>query len=103
MMTRLTNESRDYNRDQATFSLTSVGACTSNSRFPAFPLIYIGWAYMFWLGFHLIMASAAILLVVTDAPIDINWFLFSNSLMLLFLLMLSFVFPAVEEVGLHGY
>jgi len=58
---------------------------------------------LFWLGFDLAMAGVAILLGVTDTPLAANWSLFLNPVMLLFLLLLSFVFPAVEEVGLRGY
>lgn len=38
-----------------------------------------------------------------DSPLDVNWSLFLDPGPLLFLLLLSFVFPAVEEVGLRGY
>lgn len=58
---------------------------------------------LFWLGFDLVMAGAAVLLAITDAPLDVNTSLFLNPGGLLFLLLLSFVFPAVEEVGLGGY
>lgn len=58
---------------------------------------------LFWLGFDLAMASMAMLLGVTNAPLAVNWSLFLNPVMLLFLLLLSFVFPVVEEVGLRGY
>jgi len=51
----------------------------------------------------LVAASLAVLLDITDSPFDVNWLLFLNPGMLLFLLLLSFVFPAVEEVGLRGY
>lgn len=57
----------------------------------------------FWLGFDLVMAGLAVLMSVTDSPLDVNWSLFLNPGLLLFLLLLSFVFPAVEEVGLRGY
>ncbi len=58
---------------------------------------------LFWLGFDLVMAVAAMMLGITDTPLDANWSLFSNPFLLLFLLLLSFIFPAVEEVGLRGY
>lgn len=58
---------------------------------------------LFWLGFDLAMSGLALLLGITDAPIAVNWSLFLNPFMLLFLVLLSFVFPAVEEVGLRGY
>ncbi len=57
----------------------------------------------FWLAFDVAMAGLAVLLGITDAPLDVHWSLFANPGMLLFLLLLSFVFPAVEEVGLRGY
>lgn len=57
----------------------------------------------FWLGFDLLMSGLAVLLGVTDLPLDVHWTLFINPGTLLFLLLLSFVFPAVEEVGLRGY
>ena len=58
---------------------------------------------LFWLAFDLAMAAVALLLGITDAPLDVNWSLFTDPGTLLFLLLLSFVFPAVEELGLRGY
>lgn len=58
---------------------------------------------LFWLGFDLAMAGLAMWLDVTDSPLDVNESLFLSPGTLLFLLLLSFVFPAVEEVGLRGY
>lgn len=57
----------------------------------------------FWLAFDLMMAGLAMLMGITNSPLDVNWSLFLNPSMLLFLLLLSFVFPAIEEVGLRGY
>ena len=57
----------------------------------------------FWLVFDVAMAGLAVLLGVTDSPLDVNWSLFLDPGLLLFLLLLSFVFPAVEEAGLRGY
>ena len=57
----------------------------------------------FWLVFDLAMASLAMLLGITDTPLVVNWSLFLDPVTLLFLLLLSFVFPMVEEVGLRGY
>ncbi len=57
----------------------------------------------FWLVFDVAMATSAVLLGITDSPLDVNWSLFFDPGPLLFLLLLSFVFPAVEEVGLRGY
>lgn len=58
---------------------------------------------LFWLVFDLAMAGLAVLLGVTKSPLNIHWSLIFNPGMLLMLLLLSFVFPAVEEVGLRGY
>ncbi|GIT97491.1 CPBP family intramembrane glutamic endopeptidase [Sulfurovum sp. TSL1] len=58
---------------------------------------------LFWLAFDLAMAGLAVLIGVTNLPLDVNWSLFSNPGMLLFLVLLSFVFPAIEEIGLRGY
>tara|TARA_R100000322_G_scaffold64515_2_gene40470 strand:- start:2856 stop:3695 length:840 start_codon:yes stop_codon:yes gene_type:complete len=57
----------------------------------------------FWLVFDLGMAGLAVLLGVTDSPLDVHWSLLLNPGTLVFLLLLSFIFPAVEEVGLRGY
>ncbi|MGF2736250.1 CPBP family intramembrane glutamic endopeptidase [Marinobacter sp. DUT-1] len=58
---------------------------------------------LFWLVFDLAKAGIAVFLGITDTPLDPDWGLFSNPGPLLFLLLLSFVFPAIEEVGLRGY
>jgi hypothetical protein len=58
---------------------------------------------LFWLGLDLAMAGAALLLGITDSPLNVNIDLFLNPSMLAFLLLLSFVFPAIEEIGLRGY
>lgn len=57
----------------------------------------------FWLFFDFVMAVAAFLLEITDSPLDIHWRLWLNPKALLFLILLSFVFPAIEEIGLRGY
>jgi uncharacterized protein len=57
----------------------------------------------FWLVFNLVMAGIGVLLGVTDNPLNIAWHLFAEPGMLAFLLLLSFVFPAIEEIGLRGY
>jgi uncharacterized protein len=57
----------------------------------------------YWLGFDLVMAGLAVLTGITNLPLNAHWSLFSNPGMLLFLTLLSFVFPAIEEVGLRGY
>lgn len=56
----------------------------------------------FWLVFNLVMAGAAVVMGITDRPLDVAWNLFIEPGNLAFLLVLSFVFPAVEEVGLRG-
>ncbi len=63
------------------------------------------WVFLlaFWLLFDLAMAGFAVLLDVTQTPLNPNWRLFLEPRALLFLLLLSFVFPAVEEIGLRGY
>lgn len=58
---------------------------------------------LFWPAFDLIMAAAALLLGVTDRPLGITREVVTAPGTLAFLLLLSFVFPAVEEVGLRGY
>lgn len=57
----------------------------------------------FWLAYDLAMAGLAVLLGVAGETLDTNWQLFVSPGPLLFLLVLSFVFPAVEEVGLRGF
>lgn len=56
----------------------------------------------FWLVFNLVMAVVALLLGISASPINIAWDLFLNPAGLLFLILLSFIFPAVEEIGLRG-
>jgi len=58
---------------------------------------------VFWLVFDLAKAGIAVLMGITNTPLDPDWGLFFNPGPLLFLLLLSFVFPAIEEVGLRGY
>jgi membrane protease YdiL (CAAX protease family) len=58
---------------------------------------------LFWLVFDLIMAGAAFVFGITDRPLDIAWDVVSTPQTLAFMLLLSFVFPAVEEIGLRGY
>ena len=58
---------------------------------------------LFWLGFDLAMAGLAVLFGVAAVPVNAHWSLFENPGQLLFLLLLSFLFPAAEEVGLRGY
>lgn len=63
------------------------------------------WLFLlgFWLVFNLTMAGIAVALGISDQPLDVAWGLASDPAGLGFLLLLSFVFPAVEEVGLRGY
>lgn len=68
-------------------------------------LISVRWLLVllnFWLVFNLVMAGAALLLGVTDKPFNVAWVLLRDPSALLFLILLSFVFPAVEEIGLRG-
>lgn len=58
---------------------------------------------VFWPLFDILMAGAAVALGISPRPIDVVWTVFSDLGSLGFLLALSFVFPAVEEVGLRGY
>lgn len=58
---------------------------------------------VFWPAFDLLMAGAALLLGITDRPVDIVWSILTEPRKLGLMLLLSFVFPAVEEVGLRGY
>lgn len=58
---------------------------------------------VFWPLFDVLMAGAAVGLGISQRPIDVVWTVFSDLGSLGFLLALSFVFPAVEEVGLRGY
>lgn len=64
-----------------------------------------GWIALlgFWLAFDLLLGQAAIVLGVTDQPFSINWQVLREPSALGFLLLLSFVFPAIEEIGLRGY
>ncbi len=57
----------------------------------------------FWLLFDLAMAALAVLLGITNSPLDVHWSLLFDPAALSFLMVLSVVFPAVEEVGLRGY
>jgi len=59
--------------------------------------------FLFWPLFDLLMGGAALLIGVTEKPFEIDWSLFRQPGDLAFLLLLSLVFPAVEEVGLRGY
>ncbi|MCW5621324.1 MAG: CPBP family intramembrane metalloprotease [Burkholderiales bacterium] len=58
---------------------------------------------LFWPAFDLFMAGAAVVLGITDRPLGIVWDVLTTPRTLAFMLLLSFVFPAVEEVGLRGY
>ncbi|WP_255198470.1 CPBP family intramembrane glutamic endopeptidase [Halorarius litoreus] len=58
---------------------------------------------LFWLAFDLLVAGVALALGVTDRPLELVWSLLTDPSALAFVLLLSFVFPLVEEVGLRGY
>ena len=57
----------------------------------------------FWLLFDLLLGAVAVGIGVSERPFAIDWTLFAEPGALLFLLLLSFVFPAVEEAGLRGF
>jgi len=58
---------------------------------------------LFWPAFDLLMAGGALVLGVTERPLGIVWDVVTAPRTLAFMLLLSFVFPAVEEIGLRGY
>jgi len=58
---------------------------------------------LFWPVFDLLTAGAAFALGVTDRPIDVGTDVLADLGAFGFLVLLSFVLPAVEEVGLRGY
>lgn len=59
---------------------------------------------LFWPVFNLIMARVALPLGITSAPLElISADRLSSPLGLVSLVLFSFLFPAVEEVGLRGY
>ncbi len=57
----------------------------------------------YWLVFDLLMAGTAVILGVTDDPIHLALTQLTDPGALGFMLLLSFIFPLVEEVGLRGY
>lgn len=57
----------------------------------------------YWLAFDLLMAAAAVPLGVSERPLEVAWARLADPGALGFALLLSFVFPLVEEVGLRGY
>lgn len=67
------------------------------------PLAWLLGILLFWPAFDLLMAGAAQILGVSAHPLDIGWDILARPGALAFMLLLSFVFPAVEEVGLRGY
>jgi membrane protease YdiL (CAAX protease family) len=58
---------------------------------------------LFFPVFDLLTAGAALAFGVTDRPIDVGAEILADLGALAFLVLLSFVLPAVEEVGLRGY
>ena len=59
--------------------------------------------FLFWPVFDLLTAGAAFAFGVTDRPIDVRAEVLADLGALGFAVLLSFVLPAVEEVGLRGY
>lgn len=57
----------------------------------------------FWLAFDLLQSGLAILIGVSDQPITVALTGLTDPGTLGFWLLLSFVFPLVEEIGLRGY
>lgn len=60
-------------------------------------------ALLFWPVFYLLVGAAAVLVGVTDTPFEPDWQLLGDPRALAFPLLLSFVLPAAEEVGLRGW
>jgi membrane protease YdiL (CAAX protease family) len=58
---------------------------------------------LFFPVFDLLTAGAALAFGVTDRPIDVDAGILADLGAVAFLVLLSFVLPAVEEVGLRGY
>lgn len=67
------------------------------------PLRWWLFIFLFWLLFDLLLGGIAVWLGVTRHPFAFDPGLFTAWGELAFLLLLSFIFPAVEEVGLRGY
>lgn len=59
--------------------------------------------FAFWPVFNVVMAGAALVLGVTDRPFHVTLDVLFDPGTLAFQLVLAFVFPAVEEIGLRGY
>jgi membrane protease YdiL (CAAX protease family) len=58
---------------------------------------------LFWPVFDVLVAGGAVVLGVVDRPLAIAWDKVTAPRTMAFMLLLSFVFPAVEEIGLRGY
>lgn len=58
---------------------------------------------LFWPAFDLCISGAALALGVTDRPVNLVWSVLTDLRTLSFILFLSFVVAAVEEIGLRGY
>lgn len=65
--------------------------------------VWLAVVLLFWPAFDLLMAGAAWVLGVSDRPFAVKWGILLEPQRLAFLLLLSFIFPAVEEIGLRGY
>ena len=59
--------------------------------------------FLFWPVFDVLVAGGAVVLGVVDRPLAIAWDKVTAPRTMAFMLLLSFVFPAVEEIGLRGY
>lgn len=66
-------------------------------------LRWLAVAMLYWLVFDLIMVGAARVFGVSDHPLDVAWDAAPTFRRLPFMLLLSFDFPAIEEIGLRGY
>lgn len=59
--------------------------------------------FLFWPVFDVLVAGGAVVFGVVDRPLAIAWDKVTAPRTMAFMLLLSFVFPAVEEIGLRGY
>lgn len=59
--------------------------------------------FLFWPVFDLLVVGGAVVLGIVDRPLEIAWDKVTAPRTMAFMLLLSFIFPAVEEIGLRGY
>ncbi len=59
--------------------------------------------FLFWPVFDLLVVGGAVVLGIVDRPLEISWDKVTAPRTMAFMLLLSFIFPAVEEIGLRGY